>query len=77
VKKRRRDKMAKMEKVQPHCEVCRQPLIKDDLVYTDTMFTKIQHAAYLMYRNEFIKDKGTYEKIVNKYPDYKKAFIVE
>jgi uncharacterized pyridoxamine 5'-phosphate oxidase family protein len=29
-----------------------------------------------MYKTEFIKDTGTYEEIVNKYPNYKKVFIV-
>lgn len=27
-------------------------------------------------QTEFIKDKGTYEEKVNKYPEYKKSFIV-
>jgi hypothetical protein len=64
------------EKVQPHCMVCLKPFKRTDLVYTDTIFTQIQHAKCFYYKPELIKDKGTYEEIVNKYPDYKKDFIV-
>lgn len=65
-----------MEKVQPHCTVCKKPFKRTDLVYTDTMFTQIHHAQCFIYKPEFIKDTGTYEEIVNKYPNYKKSFIV-
>ncbi|MFC4799465.1 hypothetical protein ACFPA1_08850 [Neobacillus sp. GCM10023253] len=64
------------EKMQPHCEVCKKPFKRKDLVHTDTMFTQIQHVKCFIYKPEFIKDTGTYEDIVNKYPAYKKAFIV-
>lgn len=64
------------EKIQPHCNVCGKPFKRTDKVYTDTMFTQIQHAKCFMYRPEFIKDRGTYEEIVNKYPDYRRSFIV-
>jgi hypothetical protein len=40
------------------------------------MFTQIQHAKCFIYKPECVKDKETYEEIVNKYPEYKKAFIV-
>lgn len=64
------------EKVQPHCMVCYKPFKRTDKVYTDTMYTQIQHAKCFIYKPEFIKDKGTYEEIVNKYPNYKQSFIV-
>jgi uncharacterized pyridoxamine 5'-phosphate oxidase family protein len=64
------------EKVQPHCMVCRKPFKRNDQVYTDTMATQIQHAKCFIYKAEFIKDTGTYEEIVNKYPDYKRSFII-
>ncbi|PGY11128.1 hypothetical protein [Bacillus sp. AFS031507] len=64
------------EKVQPHCMVCNEPFKRKDLVYTDTMFTQIQHVKCFIYKPEFIKDTGTYEEIVNKYPHYKRPFIV-
>ena len=64
------------EKIQPHCEFCRKPFKRNDLVYTDTMYTQIQHAKCFIYKPEFIKDKGTYEEIVNKYPEYKRSFVV-
>ncbi|WP_059173211.1 hypothetical protein [Bacillus sp. FJAT-27445] len=64
------------EKVQPHCMVCAKPFKRNDLVYTDTMFTQIQHAGCFCYKQEFIKDKGTYEDIVGKYPEYLEKFIV-
>lgn len=65
-----------IEKVQPHCVVCRKPFKRTDWVHTDTMFTQIQHSNCFIYKPEFIKDTGTYEVIVNKYPNYKKAFII-
>jgi cell division protein FtsX len=40
------------------------------------MFTQILHAKCFIYKPQFIKDRGTYEEIVNKYPDYKSSFIV-
>jgi hypothetical protein len=45
-------------------------------VQTDTFGTQIQHANCFMFKSEFIKDRGTYQEIVNKYPSYKKSFIV-
>jgi hypothetical protein len=66
-----------MEKVQPHCMVCEEPFRKNDIVHTDTMFTQIQHAKCFIYKDQFIKDTGTYEEIVNKYPRYKEAFVVK
>lgn len=62
--------------MQPHCEVCEKPFKRKDIVHTDTMFTQIQHVKCFIYKPEFIKDTGTYEEIVNKYPTYKKNFIV-
>jgi hypothetical protein len=64
------------EKIQPHCVVCLRPFKRTDLVHTDTFGTQIQHANCFMYKPEFIKDSGTYEEIVNKYPSYKKSFII-
>jgi hypothetical protein len=64
------------EKVQPHCVVCLRPFKRTDLVQTDTFGTQIQHVNCFIYKPEFIKDSGTYEEIVNKYPNYKKSFIV-
>jgi hypothetical protein len=64
------------EKVQPHCMVCCKPFKRKDIVFTDTMFTQIQHAKCFIYSSERIKDIGTYEEIVNKYPEYKSSFIV-
>ncbi|CEG25306.1 hypothetical protein [Bacillus sp. B-jedd] len=64
------------EKVQPHCMVCTKPFKRDDLVYTDTMFMQIQHAKCFNYKPELIKDRGTYEEIVGKYPQYQEIFIV-
>ncbi|MEH7504060.1 hypothetical protein V7152_18930 [Neobacillus drentensis] len=64
------------EKVQPHCMVFHKPFKRTDIVYTDTMFTQTQHGNCFIYKPEFIKDNGTYEEIVNKYPDYQKSFIV-
>ena len=58
-------------KVQPHCMVCRKPFKRNDQVYTDTLATQIQHTKCFIYKPEFIKDTGTYEEIVNKYPNYK------
>lgn len=66
-----------MEKIQPRCEVCNQPFRKGDIVQTDTLATQIFHADCFMYKEEFIKETATYEEIVNKYPQYKKAFIVQ
>ncbi|WP_144549666.1 hypothetical protein [Bacillus sp. X1(2014)] len=63
------------EKVQPHCMVCYKPFKSTDKVYTDTMFAQIQHAKCFIYKPEFIKDKGTYEEIVNKYPNTKKYLL--
>lgn len=40
------------------------------------MFNQIQHEDCFIYNEEFIKDMGTYEEIVNMYPQYKTAFIV-
>ncbi|WHZ04944.1 hypothetical protein QNH48_10115 [Neobacillus sp. YX16] len=56
--------------------VCRKPFKRNDQVHTDTMATQIQHAKCFIYKAEFIKDTGTYEEIVNKYPNYKRSFIV-
>lgn len=64
------------EKVQPHCMVCKKPFKRDDKVYTDTLFTQIQHVKCFIYKPEFIKDTGTYEEIVNNHPQYKLSFIV-
>lgn len=64
------------DKVQPHCMVCRKPFKRNDQVYTDTMATQIQHVKCFIYKPEFIKDTGTYEEIVNKYPNYQRNFIV-
>jgi uncharacterized pyridoxamine 5'-phosphate oxidase family protein len=64
------------EKIQPHCMVCHKPFKRNDQVYTDTMFTQIQHVKCFIYIPEFIKDTGTYEEIVNIYPNYKESFIV-
>lgn len=64
------------EKVQPHCEGCLRPFKRTDLVYTDTFGTQIQHVRCFFFKPEFIKDSGTYEEIVNKYPSYKESFIV-
>jgi hypothetical protein len=64
------------EKIQPHCIVCSKPFKRTDKVYTDTMSIQIQHTKCFIYKPEFIKDKGTFEEIVNKYPQYKKSFIV-
>ncbi|MFC4799459.1 hypothetical protein ACFPA1_08815 [Neobacillus sp. GCM10023253] len=64
------------EKVQPHCVVCSKPFKRNDMVHTDTMFTQIQHVKCFIYKPEFIKDTGNYEQIVNKYPNYKRNFIV-
>ncbi|WP_043929792.1 hypothetical protein [Bacillus sp. EB01] len=64
------------EKVQPHCMVCAKPFKRNDLVYTDTILTQIQHAKCFLYKPELIKDKGTYEEIVMKYPEYQECFIV-
>jgi hypothetical protein len=66
----------KNEKVQPHCVGCHKPFKRTDLVHTDTFGTQIQHIKCFMFKPEFIKDTGTYEEIVNKYPNYKKSFIV-
>ncbi|PFG07156.1 hypothetical protein [Bacillus sp. es.034] len=66
----------KKEQIQPHCMVCCEPFKRTDEVLTDNLFTQIQHTKCFIYRPEFIKDKGTYEEIVNMYPDYKKVFIV-
>lgn len=63
-------------KVQPHCMVCNKPFKRTDRVHTDTIFTQIQHTTCFIYKPEFIKDTGTYEEIVNKYPNYKRSFIV-
>ncbi|MCQ6282271.1 hypothetical protein [Bacillus sp. EB600] len=65
------------EKVQPHCEVCGKPFKRNDMVNTDTLFTQIKHSKCFNFKPEFIKDTGTYEEIVNKYPKYKKVFIVK
>lgn len=64
------------KKVQPHCMVCRKPFKREYKVYTDIMATQIQHTKCFIYKTEFIKDTGTYEEVVNKYPNYKRSFIV-
>jgi hypothetical protein len=64
------------EKVQPHCFVCSKPFRKGELVKTDTMEGQIQHANCFIWKDEFIKDVGTYEEIVEKNPVFKKHFIV-
>lgn len=64
------------EKVQPHCVICLRPFKRTDLVQTSTFDTQIQHVNCFMFKSEFIKDRGTYEEIVNKYPNYKKSFII-
>ncbi|MBT2677361.1 hypothetical protein J7E38_00025 [Bacillus sp. ISL-35] len=64
------------EKLQPHCVVCLKPFKRTDQVHTDTFGMQIQHAKCFMWKPEFINDTGTYEEVVNKYPDYKKSFIV-
>lgn len=64
------------EKVQPHCSVCMKPFRKGESVKTDTMQGQIMHAECFIWKDEFIKDVGTYEEIVNKYPVFKKNFIV-
>lgn len=63
-------------KVQPHCMICTKHLKRDDSVYTNTLYTQIQHVECFIYKPEYIKDTGTYEEIVNKYPRYKMSFIV-
>lgn len=64
------------EKIQPHCEVCLKPFKRNDKVHTDTLSNQIFHVKCFYFKPEFIKDTGTYEEIVNKYPRYKKVFIV-
>lgn len=64
------------EKIQPDCMVCRKPFKRNDQVCTDTMASQIQRVKCFIYKAEFIKDTVTYEEIVNKYPDYKRSFIV-
>jgi hypothetical protein len=34
-------------------------------VYTDILYTQIQHATCFIYHQGFIKDKGTYEEVHN------------
>ncbi len=64
------------EKVQLHCMVCHKPFKRTDQVYTDKMATQIQHVKCFIYKTEFIEDTGTYKEIVNKYPKYKRSFII-
>ncbi|WLR55943.1 hypothetical protein LC048_02785 [Mesobacillus subterraneus] len=66
----------KREKIQPHCVVCLKPFKRTDLVHTATFDLQIQHANCFMFKREFINDSGTYEEVVNKYPNFKKSFIV-
>jgi len=58
------------------CMACRKPFKRNDKVYTDTMFTQILHVKCFIYKREFIKDTGTYQEIVEKYPLYQRSFIV-
>jgi hypothetical protein len=64
------------QKIQPHCTVCEKPFKRLDKVLTDTMCTQIFHQECFIYYPKYIKDYGTYEEIVNKYPEYKRTFIV-
>lgn len=66
----------KKNKVQPHCIVCKKPFKRTDLVYTDKFFRQIQHVQCFIYKNKYILDKGTYEEILEKYPEYKMSFVI-
>jgi hypothetical protein len=57
-----------MKKI-PYCGVCTRKMRKGQIVILDRT-NAIQHAKCSIWKADFIKDKGTYEEIVNKYPHY-------
>jgi hypothetical protein len=58
-----------MKKIVPCCGVCMKEMKKGQFVILDRT-NAIQHAKCSRWKEDFIKDKGTYEEIVYKYPHY-------
>jgi hypothetical protein len=50
--------------------------IENDKVKPIFSYLGEEHTACFIYNLDVINDTATYEEIVNKYPNYKKAFIV-
>jgi hypothetical protein len=64
-----------IEKKVPICIFCRYELKADHYVYLDGL-NGIVHEACSQWERDFIKDQGTYEEIVAKYPLYFSKFKV-
>jgi hypothetical protein len=64
-----------IEKIVPHCIFCKKDLKAGQFVYMDGI-NGIVHANCSNWKRDFIKDKGLFEVIVNKYPQYFKGFKV-
>ncbi|WP_226677164.1 hypothetical protein [Mesobacillus jeotgali] len=66
-----------MQKVQPICVVCRQPMLKDDMVQVDKLFDHFTHFnCYNLEKNE-IKEIGKFGEIVTANKKYKKLYLVQ
>jgi hypothetical protein len=67
----------KMEKVQPICVVCRQPMHKNDMVQVDKLFNHFTHFnCYDLDKSE-IKEIGNFGEIVMANKKYKKLYLVK
>jgi hypothetical protein len=66
-----------MDKVQPHCVVCRQPFRKEDMIQVDKLFDQFTHFFCCSMDVNEIKYIGEYGEIVKDNKKYKKMYLVK
>jgi hypothetical protein len=66
-----------MDKVQPHCVVCKQPFRKDEIVQVDKLFSHFTHFFCCELDKRDIQEIGKYGEIVASNKKYKKMYIVQ
>jgi hypothetical protein len=65
------------DKVLPICVVCRQPLLKDEMVQVDKLFDHFTHFNYYDLDKNEIKAIGKFGEIVTADKKYKKLYLVK
>lgn len=66
-----------MEKVQPICVVCRQPMRKDDMVQVDKLSSHFTHFHCCNLDKQEIREIGKFGEIVTANKKYKKLYLVK
>ncbi|MCM3663439.1 hypothetical protein M3204_03415 [Mesobacillus subterraneus] len=66
-----------LEKVQPICVVCRQPMRKDEMVQVDKLFDHFTHFHCYGLNKLDIKEVGKFGEIVKANKKYKKLYLIQ